>query len=888
MKLPAAFLALRERFVARLPERLEEMRAQLERLDEQGHGHFDELKRMAHSLVGAAGLHDLHKLAHSAAELERLADQNASRATLAAALNELDGLISAQQQPAQGDRTSERSPDAIGLLFQSEEEMAAQSALLAGMGYAVQRFASADAIEAACRSSGPPDLLLMGLQFDSDDRAGLSILKQLQGGPAGAIPTIVLSASHSVELGLAAYRAGAMRVLAKPVSPEALSRHVRAALDQKNPKPLDVLAMNGDRADLLQFFAQVQSPQIKMRSCRSVGELDEALSRQRPDAIAIDLDALPEDQVIGVLALIRDHPGANHTPLLAFSSVGVIDKAALWTVGCSAVVGPDTPPAEFGSQLSGLCRKAMRSRSAIADNVRALYEHARQRQALDHHVIMTLADADGTIYETSNQHQQLTGFCRTMLVGANLFEARPCLAPPEFDADVREHVSTGQVWQGEYAMPTLDSRRRWVSATLVPFLNRSGRPYRYMVVRSDITERKLSEQALLEAHQREMQLAAQIQDSLLVPPLPLVVSGVPVASRFEAADGVAGDFHAMIEIEPGVFDVLIGDVMGKGVPAALVGAAVKMSLNQSLLDLRAQAGGDLPQPADIINALHQRLCRRLIELECFVTLIHARFDHHAGTVTSVGCGHPELLLVNGQDIEIVANGHLPLGMLESETYTQTVTAWPPGCLAVMYSDGLTETQSPEGRLLAREGLAAIIQAELAKGSHPVSLSAGILDAVGRFGQQPAPDDDRTLVVVRNPNPAEHHRVLSADLTALDELGRFIADHTLAQPASAARDQLRLAAVEAFSNIVRHGQARGPDIAISLQAASNSTEIQFHHDGPAPDLPPHTELPPPESLQESGYGLALIRTLCDQFECQHQAGSNQFRLVINHPPPENQD
>ena len=888
MNLPTAFLALRERFVARLPERLEQMRGQLGRLDDEHRAGLDELKRMAHSLVGAAGLHNMHALARNAAEVERLADQEDSREALAAALRKLDRLVTEQQQPAQSDETGDHPPHSLWLLFQSEEEMAAQSALLAGLGYSVQRFSSPDAIEAACRTSGPPDLLLMGLQFDSDDRAGLSILRQLQGGPAGSIPTIVLSASHSVELGLAAYRAGAIRVLAKPVSPQALSRHVSDALNQHDPKPLDVFVLTGDRSSLIQLLNQVQTPRLNLTRFRTATELFGALSRQRPNAIAIDIDALPMDQAVDLLALIRDHPGANHIPLLAHSGLHTVDSSALWSVGCAAVFGPDTPPAEFGSQLAGLCHGAMRSREAIDDNARYLYEHARQRQALDHHVTITLADVDGTIYETSQRHQQLTGFCRTELIGASLFESRPGMAPPEFGAAARRRVQTGQVWQGEYRMPTQDGRRRWVSATLVPFLNRSGLPYRYMVVRSDITERKLSEQALLEAHQREMQLASEIQDSLLVPPLPLVVSGVPVASRFEAADGVAGDFHAMVEIKPGVFDVLIGDVMGKGVPAALVGAAVKMSLNQCLLDLRAQRGDDLPQPADIINALHQRLCRRLIELECFVTLIHARFDHHAGTVTSVGCGHPELLLLSGQQIEVVANGHLPLGMLESETYTQTVTAWPPGSLAVMYSDGLTETRSPAGELLGREGLQSVIQRQRTAQAHPVGLSAAILDAVAQFGQQQAPDDDRTLVVIFNPEHQEHHRVLPATLSALDELGRFIADHTRAGPETSTRDQLRLAAVEAFSNIVRHGQVRGSDIAVSLRATQHSTEIEFHYDGPEPNLPRHSELPPPEAFQESGYGLALIRTLCAQFEHQHQAGSNRQRLVIDHAEPAAED
>lgn len=881
MNLPAAFLALRERFVARLPERLQSMRAQLEALDAERETALGALKRMAHSLVGAAGLHSMDALAHSAAELERLTEQAPSRAALEGALNGLERLIAQQQPLAGSEEPGSGQPRSIGLLFQSDEEMAAQSALLVGVGYAVQLFCDSDQIEAACVDGRAPDLVLMGLQFGGDDQAGLSMLDRLQRGPAAGIPVIVLSASHSAALGLAAYRAGARRVLAKPISARALSRHVSDALGHDEARPLELLALGDREQGLAQFLALLDPDQLSLSHCQTADDLFAALSAQPRDAILIDLEGMPGRDAQALIALVRDHPEANHRPIVAFRepSADDHDRAALWQAGCAALIGPETTAAEFASQLSALCRRAARSRQTIDDAARTGYEHARQREALDHHAIVSLADANGTVYETSKRHQQLSGFGRTELIGANLFEARAGMAPPEFDPPALLAAQAGEVWQGEYPMPSRDGRPCWVHGTLVPFIGGGGQAYRYMVVRTDITERRLSEAALLKAHQREMQLTAQIQDSLLVPPLPRVVCGIPLASRFEAADGVAGDFHALVQIRPGVFDILIGDVMGKGVPAALVGAAVKMSLHQCLLDLRAESGGEMPQPAAIIQALHERLCPRLIELECFVTLVYARFDQDAATVTSVGCGHPELLLFDGEGVRLLDNAHPPLGTLARESYTQSVSAWPLDSLAVLYSDGLSETRNRDGALLGQDQLRLMIQRQRLAHPHPIALTAAVIDAVARFADQQAPDDDRTLVAVLNPESGEHHLSLPVALSALDALRRFIADHTGEGFDRADSERMQLAAVEAFSNIVRHGQALSREITVRLRSDPGRSVIEFHYDGPAPVLPDHAALPPPEAMQESGYGLGLIHALCTEVETRHQAGSNCQRLAF---------
>lgn len=880
MNLPAAFLALRERFIARLPERLAQMRAQLDQPQPDGPDGRHELKRLAHSLVGAAGLHDMEPLARAATELEQLAAAGADQPRLEQALDELARIISSQDSSPQSAPEPVEHSRQIALLFQDEDEMATQSALLEGAGYQVQRFRQAGDIDRALAHGLHPDLLLMGLQFHGQDQAGLGILERLKRTTLAEIPVIVLSASNSVNRGLAAYRAGAARVLTKPVSPMALQRHIGTSLAPRFPALLDVLLMNDGEASLPGCLTAAEQPPWSIRSCPDLESLFKKLAAQRPDAVVLCLAYMSDAVACAVVSLVRDHPSANHVPIICMGPDRQHRRTLLHQAGCTCHFDNDRPPREFGAMLSTLCDNARRVRAAIAEADRYRYEHARQQQALAHHAIISLADAAGTIYETSSQHARLTGYRRTELIGAHLSEQRPGMAAPEFDQGIMQQVSQGQVWQGEYRVENRTGQTRWFSGTIVPFLDQHGQAYRYMVIRTDISERKLGEQALAAAHDRELALAGQIQNSLLVPPLPWVVSGIPVASRFEPATGAAGDFHALVEVQTGIFDILIGDVMGKGTTAALVGAACKMAYTQCLLALRARTNVQPPTPAEIITDLHDRLSQRLIELECFVTLTYARFDSNAGTITSVGCGHPEIQVFNQDQIHSVANQHPPLGTLNEERYVETITSWQPGDLAMLYSDGLTETRTGHGKLLGDEGLRRLVKQKRAICPAPASLTADIMQTVRVFAGDQPPTDDRTLIAVLNPLPGTEHVQLDADLGALIALRSFLNQRALPDLPVAYRQRIELASVECFSNIIRHGEIQSRIVQVSCIRAADGIRIEFHYDGPNQAPPVAAPLPDPASLQESGYGLALIEILCARSDYSHYHGCNRQSLFFN--------
>lgn len=881
MNLPTEFLAIRERFLSKLPDRLERMRALVSTYAAGDPSALNHLKREAHSLVGAAGLHEMTELARRTSIVEELASTQTTPERLCDAIEQVTDTIENPLSlglPA----TPTHTTAAIALLFQGQDEMVSQAALLTGAGYRVSQYDDIEAFEASLTGGSQPALLLLGLQFNNDDYSGIDYLTRLRKRQSLGFPIIVLSANRSLTQGMQAYREGAARVLAQPIRAEALLHHVADTLAAQKPNRLKLMIVaTAPYGKLAEYIATLTDPMLSFSYCNSPDDIPACLDQTAIDAIMLDDSGEDVEPVRALTLLLQDHVKAAHLPILTFTSRDdQVRRANCWAAGSNALVDTSLTSVEFSAMLRALCRDAESGRNNVAAAACQHYEHVRQCEALDHHAIISMADATGTLFETSSRHDLLTGFARTELIGSHLWEPRNGLAPPELSADIIAQVQNGQVWQGEYPLSCKHDQTLWMHTTLVPYLDLKGRPYQYMVIRSDITARKLGEQALAEARCRETALSAVIQETLLLPPLPNNTGGIPVASRYRASAGVAGDFHAMIELGPDTFDLMIGDVMGKGIPAALIGAAVKMELNQCLLDLAAcKTKSWPPQPSAIIDALHQRLASRLIELECFVTLAYVRFDQYQQTLTSVGCGHPEILIFTPDGFHEIQNQHPPLGIIQDEIYKQITTPWPKGSVVLLYSDGLSETTNSDGNMLEVSGLKEIAVTALAQHNHPAQVATHILNTINQFAGEQSPADDSTLIVVRHPADHEVFIDLANTLNSLPGLREFLLRSCSPTPSDECLDRIVLASVEAFTNIVKHAQSNSNTIGILLQQISSQIELSMHYDGVSFELPEIDTLPEPEAMKESGYGLALIRTLCDEFTCTNAMGSNAQHLVF---------
>jgi len=231
--------------------------------------------------------------------------------------------------------------------------------------------------------------------------------------------------------------------------------------------------------------------------------------------------------------------------------------------------------------------------------------------------------------------------------------------------------------------------------------------------------------------QAQLEFAARMQ-SYLLPTEPPVSPGFDIAASCLAAHQVGGDFYDWQEISPGLLTLTFGDVMGKGMAAAMLMATVKAAL---------RAVSRATSPLETLQLAADSLLPDLERSESFVTLVHAQLDTSSRTLTFVDCGHGLGFLRRADGkVEELHPRSLPLGIF-SDGFQEGRLTFNRGDVLVLYSDGLTDAL-PEDR---RERTVLADQLEGAASAQ--EMVDRLITSVVADTQLPLVDDLTVLVVL---------------------------------------------------------------------------------------------------------------------------------------------
>jgi serine phosphatase RsbU (regulator of sigma subunit)/CHASE3 domain sensor protein len=249
-----------------------------------------------------------------------------------------------------------------------------------------------------------------------------------------------------------------------------------------------------------------------------------------------------------------------------------------------------------------------------------------------------------------------------------------------------------------------------------------------------------SRRALQEHNERlehELILASQIQASFFPDSLPQF-PGLELAAFWQPAREMGGDFYTIIDLGQGQQSLVVGDVSGKGAPAAMAGA-----LAVGLLEAYAPAH---PTPETLLAKLNQDLHARFIANYINVACCYAVLDTTSFqlTVANAGCVYPYLRRSNGL-CEIDVFG-LPLGMWPEFDYRSRSLTLQPGDLLLLSSDGLIEARNEQGELFGFDRLEAELKNLPMEITAPAAVDQ-LIRAVMNFTDQAELADDLTLLVV---------------------------------------------------------------------------------------------------------------------------------------------
>ena len=406
-------------------------------------------------------------------------------------------------------------------------------------------------------------------------------------------------------------------------------------------------------------------------------------------------------------------------------------------------------------------------------------------------------------------------------------------------------------------------------------------------------ERERIELELALARENEVEIGFKIQQILLLEQPPRDLAGIRVAALTIPSQRIDGDFYDFYRHGNRCLDVVVGDVMGKGIPAALLGAATKSHILQALSRLIALAApGDLPEPREIVSLAHAEVVKQLIELGSFVTASYARFDLDRHRLDLVDCGHTEAIHFRHAEhaCAMLSGTNLPLGVIEGEIYDQITVPFEPGDILLFYSDGVTEARNRAGEFFGAERLA-----ELVRGfSHldPEQLVERLREAVASFSGSERFADDLTCVAVtlgeREATRIRAELELSSNLSELASARAFVRDfcRALSDPPLDEETvaQLELAVTEATSNIIRHAYGGRTDQRIQLEADAFADHVvlRLHHLGASFD-PEGVSPPAFDGSREGGFGVYLIAHSVDDVRYyRDERGRNCIALVKRRP------
>ena len=246
----------------------------------------------------------------------------------------------------------------------------------------------------------------------------------------------------------------------------------------------------------------------------------------------------------------------------------------------------------------------------------------------------------------------------------------------------------------------------------------------------------------IEKEQAELQIAAEIQRDFLPDTLP-ATEGFCIAARSIPAKEVGGDFFDVIPLggiplsDP-LTGIVIGDVSGKGVPAALF-----MALSRIVVRVTAQRD---PVPADVIATANSVIATNS-RSGMFVTLFYGILDHRTHTLTYVNAGHnPPILFRTGSDTpeELPATG-IALGAMEDACYGQETVTLDAGDLVLLFTDGITEAINADVEMYGMDRLLAVVEENRTRSPREI-MDAVIRSVVAFSGSQPQFDDITILVV----------------------------------------------------------------------------------------------------------------------------------------------
>ena len=383
----------------------------------------------------------------------------------------------------------------------------------------------------------------------------------------------------------------------------------------------------------------------------------------------------------------------------------------------------------------------------------------------------------------------------------------------------------------------------------------------------------------------ELRVAQEIQRGMVPKDFKGLSWGLPidVHALLEPAREVGGDFYDVFPIGEGRVCIALGDVSGKGIPAALF-----MAITATLLRATAR---HVQRPAQILSHVNDELARDNPS-SMFVTLFCAILDTRTGKIVFASGGHtsPVLVRPGGMPRLLADRPGTVVGIQPNLSFEQRELQLEPGDTLLLYTDGVTEAFDPDRLCFGEDRLLQIL-GDAAPASK--ELVDRVLEGVRAFARGESQSDDIALLAIRWLPPSELKLALRSThaeaARGYQSVQAFLAER--GTPANVV-DDVGLAVEEVLANLVRHGYA-GKDGPILLRVTLDGVAVKVEvrdrgiHFDPRTAQPPHLEVPLDERAT-GDLGIHLVKSAIDRIAYQRDGTENLLTLVRDLKPNANKE
>jgi sigma-B regulation protein RsbU (phosphoserine phosphatase) len=346
-----------------------------------------------------------------------------------------------------------------------------------------------------------------------------------------------------------------------------------------------------------------------------------------------------------------------------------------------------------------------------------------------------ITDDVGTIKYVNPAFERVTGYSRLEVAGRNPRVLQSGQHDHAFYRRMWGAVANGETWHGEFVDKRKDGRSYDAETTISQIRDTAGRAIGYVGVQRDISERKRTA-----AVTEQLRLARSIQESFFPGTSP-VVPGFDLAGASYPADETGGDYYDYFQLADGQVAVVVADVSGHGFGPALVMSQTRAYL-QALLLLGLGVGELATRLNDFLLADGQEAR--------FVTLFLAQLDPRNGSFVYASAGHRGYVLGPGDDVQPLDATSVPLGILPGRVPSAPLRTLQPGQVVLLPTDGVEETESPQGVPFGIERALDVVRANRHRSA--AEIVETLYRSARSFAQDSAQQDDITAVVLKVENP----------------------------------------------------------------------------------------------------------------------------------------